>query len=101
MATSAGVSRSPFVVTVAPRVCKCVLPPKELGVSGSLERAIKLASGYWNVYLAFFGSQQVWLEWLITDIRDGRIVWRNGRLTQEGNNGNKEQSGGNGGRHAA
>lgn len=83
MATSAGIAHTPFLVTVAPRACKCVLPAKELGVRRSLASAQALIEGYWAVYLGFFGDQQIWLDWLITDRRDGRIMWRNGRRLQE------------------
>jgi hypothetical protein len=83
-ATSAGMGRVPYEASVALRVCGCAQPPKVLGTGRDLARIIKVADGYWTVYLAFFGDQQVWLEWLVTDIRDGRIMWRNGRpITEE------------------
>jgi hypothetical protein len=88
--TSAGVGRAPFVVTVAPRTCQCALPARELFKSGNRDRAIANATGYWCVYLAFFGEQLIWLDWLVTDIRDGRIIWRNGRHTQEGKGNGKQ-----------
>lgn len=84
MPGAASISRTPFLVTVAPRVCACRLPPKELGRRRNADRAIADVSGYWNVYLAFFGEQQIWLDWLVTDLRDGRVIWRNGRQLTEG-----------------
>jgi hypothetical protein len=75
----ARVGVTPYVVTVAPKVCTCRLPAMELGTRKRLDVAIALVEGYWAVYLAFFGGQQIWLDWLVTDQRDGRIMWRNGR----------------------
>jgi len=46
-----------------------------------LEKAVRVISGYWNVYLGFFGDQLVWLHFQITDTRTGRVVWHNGRIT--------------------
>jgi len=52
-----------------------------LGRAQKLESAIRLIEGYWNVYLAFFGEQMVWLHFQITDVRDGRVIWHNGRVS--------------------
>lgn len=84
MNTSAGIARTPYLVSVAPRVCSCNWAPKELGRFRKLDRALSTVEGYWNVYLAFFGDQQIWLNWTVVDLRDGRILWRNGRRTTEG-----------------
>jgi hypothetical protein len=84
MSRAAGISRNPYLFAVAPRVCMCTLPPRELGRFRKIERALTDARGYWNVYLAFFGEQQIWLDWYVTDLRDGRIIWRNGRHLTEG-----------------
>lgn len=82
MATTAGMHRAPFLMTVAARVCQCQHAPKELGRSRTLERAVTVIGGYWNVYLAFFGEQVVWLDFQVIDLRDGRLVWHNGRHTR-------------------
>lgn len=50
-----------------------------LGRSHDPDKAIRLISGYWNVYLAFYGDQMVWLYFQVIDTRDGTVVWRNGR----------------------
>lgn len=55
----------------------------ELGRRGTADRAIAIASGYWNVYLGFFGDQMLWLHFSVVDLRDGRLVWRNGRQVKE------------------
>ena len=77
--TTAGIALRPFLVSVAPRVCSCNLPPRDLGRYKRAEKAIAEIGGYWNVYVGFFGDQQMWLDFLVTDLRSGRIVWRNGR----------------------
>jgi hypothetical protein len=83
-ATSAGIGRAPYEASVSLRVCSCGSAPKVLGVGRDLDRVIRVADGYWTVYLTFFGDQLVWLEWIVTDVRDGRIMWRNGRrITEE------------------
>ena len=82
---AASTARAPFLATVSARACNCRQAPKELGRAQRMEKALKLIEGYWNVYLAFFGDQVVWLDFLVVDTRTGRVVWRNGRqtLTQE------------------
>jgi hypothetical protein len=52
-----------------------------IGRTQQLEKAVRVISGYWNVYLGFFGDQLVWLHFQVTDTRTGRVVWRNGRYT--------------------
>jgi hypothetical protein len=84
MSTSAGIARLPYLVTVGPRVCSCQLPAKDIGRCKTLHKALSIVEGYWNVYLGFFGDQQIWLDFLVTDLRDGVILWRNGRPTAEG-----------------
>ena len=88
MNAGAGVSLGPlcYVVTIEARVCGCTGPSNIFGRFRRLDRAVKLVTGYWSVYLAFYGDQLVWLHFLITDLRDGRVVWRNGQLltTKEG-----------------
>lgn len=69
----------PFHATVHARVCQCQQEPMLLGRAHAEERAVTLISGYWNVYLAFFGDQMIWLTFLVTDTRTGLIIWRNGR----------------------
>lgn len=77
-------SATPFLIGVAPRVCSCKLPAKELGMFKRPQKAIAEISGYWNVYVGFFGDQMMWLDFTVTDVRDGRVVWKNGRqLTEE------------------
>lgn len=83
MKTSAGMFRAPFLGTVEAKVCGCKQAPKELFTARSLERAIANITGYWSIYLTFFGDQIVWLEFTIVDTRDGVVMWRNGRPTQE------------------
>lgn len=77
--TTAGIASRPFQVSVAPRVCSCKLPSRDFGRFKRAEKAIAEIGGYWNVYIGFFGDQQMWLDFLVTDLRSGRIVWRNGR----------------------
>lgn len=84
---AAGIALRPFYVSVAPRVCSCNLPAKDLGRFKRKERAIAEITGYWSIYLGFFGDQMVWLDFLVTDLRSGEIVWRNGRPTTGGTNG--------------
>lgn len=44
--------------------------------------------GYWNIYVTFFGDQTFWLEFIVVDVRDGRIVWKNGQpMKEEASNG--------------
>src|SRR5258706_9209380 len=81
--TSAGIAAAPYMATVGARVCTCVSPTKELGRSRDLPRAITRIAGYWNVYLAFYGDQIVWLNFDVIDLRDGTVVWRNGRHTNK------------------
>lgn len=83
MSTAAGISYTPYLATVAPRICQCKLPARELARRRKMAPAIKLIEGYWNVYLGFFGDQVIWLDFLVIDLRDGRIVWRNGRQLVE------------------
>lgn len=82
MATTAGLARAPFLMTVTARVCQCQQAPKVLGNARTIERAEAVIGGYWNVYLGFFGDQVVWLDFQIVDLRDGQVVWRNGRRTR-------------------
>lgn len=83
MNTVAGLARTPFLLTVTARACRCNQAPKELGRAQKYERALSKMEGYWNVYLGFFGDQIVWLNFQIIDLRDGRVCWRNGRSTSE------------------
>jgi hypothetical protein len=83
VSTSAGIVRAPFLMTVEARVCRCRLAPKELGARRSLDKAVAEISGYWNVYLGFFGDQVPWLDFTVVDIRDGQVMWRNGRPPTE------------------
>lgn len=71
----------PFEVTIHARVCSCAKPPLIVGRAQRLETAVRMISGYWNVYLGFFGDQLVWLHFQVTDMRTGRVVWHNGRTT--------------------
>lgn len=70
-------------MTIHARVCSCNKPPFVIGRTQKLETAVRTISGYWNVYLGFFGDQLVWLHFQITDISDGRVVWHNGRATKQ------------------
>ncbi len=76
-------ARAPFLCEVRPRVCGCRQPAKDLGARQTLERAETVIGGYWNVYLAFFGDQMIWLDWTVTDVRDGRLWWHNGHRVKE------------------
>lgn len=71
---------TPYLVTVSVRLCGCKPPWRVLSTRKRLDAALRDAEGYWNVYLAFFGDQQVWLTWLVVDQRDSKIIWRDGRL---------------------
>jgi len=84
MRTAKGVSRAPYVGMVQPRVCECKCDPKELFTARTEARAIAMISGYWNIYVTFYGTQTFWLEFIVVDVQDGRIVWKNGQPTKEG-----------------
>lgn len=92
MLTSRGISARPFQVGVTPRVCDCNLPIKELSCHKNMEKAIETIQGYWNVYVGFFGEQTFWLHFVVTDLRDGTIVWRNGRREKEEENAAETES---------
>lgn len=86
MTTSAGIGRFPYELTVHLMACPCDGPVKSLGKSRKLSRLVKDAEGFWNVYLAFFGDLVQIVSFVIVDVRDGQIMWRNGRLTDGGCN---------------
>ena len=71
-----------YELTVEAKVCNCPGPPTVLWTGRILDRGVSVADGYWALYLAFWGDQIVWLWFTITDIRDGQVVWRNGRPTK-------------------
>lgn len=70
-----------YEMTIHARTCHCDQAPMRLGRTAELAKAVRVISGYWNVYLAFFGDQLVWLHFQVTDIHTGRVVWHNGRAT--------------------
>lgn len=76
-------SATPFLVSVAPRVCRCHMQAKELSVHKLPKAAVRTIEGYWNVYVGFFGDQTMWLDFMVTDTRDGKVIWKNGRLLTE------------------
>lgn len=76
-----------YIFTIAPRVCNCPADPRVFATARVLDRIVKTANGYHAVYDGFFGDQLMWLDFLIVDIRDGRIVWRDGRLMEGINDG--------------
>lgn len=86
MVTAAGVARNPYLATVSPRVCKCVNPSMELVRARKLENAVRVITGYWSVYVGFFGDQLMWLDWIVVDTRTGQVLWRNGRHTTKEEN---------------
>lgn len=71
-----------FELTVEAKVCSCPTPPMPLAMARKLDRILPVAEGYWTVYLNFWGDQMVWVLFTITDVRDGTVVWRNGRLME-------------------
>lgn len=81
METSAGLAHAPFLAQVSAKACKCNGPVFEVGRARTAERAVERIVGYWNVYIGFYGNQLVWMMFDVVDIRDGRVVWRNGRYT--------------------
>ncbi len=85
--TSKGMARAPYHLYARARVCRCVLPPQPFGTFRTLPRAVDVATGYWNVMVAFYGDQIFWLHWDVVDIRDGVVVWSDGRLTRGDENG--------------
>lgn len=97
-ATSRGITRSPYLVQGYARVCECSKAVADLGSSSTLDRAIKNAEGYWNVYLGFYGDQAVVFHWQVVDRRDGRVMWRDGRqlITEEEHRGITDQEPGPG-----
>lgn len=84
--TSAGMARTPYVLTVRPRVCDCRLPLRELATARDADRLIAVAKGYMNVIGAFYGDQQLILHFDVVDVRDGRVIWRDGRAETTGRN---------------
>lgn len=68
-----------YLLQVSPRVCNCVLPARELGTSKSLTKLEINGMGYWSLFLAFFGEMFPFLQFTIVDMRDGTVMWRNGR----------------------
>lgn len=76
--TSAGIARAPYEIRAIARVCRCTLPAQSYGTARILDRAIERAAGYWNVMVAFYGDQVLWLHWEVVDLRDGTVVWRDG-----------------------
>lgn len=78
---------SPYVTQVTSRTCACRQGGKQLSRHKILANAVATIGGYWNVYLAFFGDQMVWLDFTVTDVRDGKLMWRNGRTVVEEKNG--------------
>lgn len=84
--------RITYEFTITPRVCACPGKPTVFATGRNLDRLIARADGYWNVFLGFFGDQVIWLSFDIIDVRDGRLVWRNGRQqTGSASNGIEEQ----------
>ena len=79
--------RYPFVAEIRARTCKCRQAPLNVGAFKTLDRALVEVGGYWSIYLAFFGDQQVWLEFTVTDLRDGALKWRDGHHIREEENG--------------
>jgi hypothetical protein len=75
---------SPFHVVVGLRVCKCRGPEDLLSKHKVYDRAVMVADGYWQVYLAFFGHLVNIVQFSIVDARDGAVLWRNGRHTRQG-----------------
>lgn len=67
-------------LTITPHVCECKLRPQVFATGRVLERLVVKASGYYEVYIGFYGDQTRWLDFEIVDIRDGQVLWRNGRL---------------------
>lgn len=82
-----------YEATISARVCACTQAPTSYGRSADLDRLIARFRGYYNVYLAFFGDQLVWLNFDIADVHTGQIVWRNGRLTTGSDHGTLDKQG--------
>ena len=83
-----------YVLTIAPRVCACQTPAPVFATGRNLDRIITVATGYWSVWDGFFGDQQLWLEFLVIDTRDGRVVWRNGRREDGVQDGDQQEQAG-------
>lgn len=90
-ATSAGIARSPYLLTVRPRACRCVLPAHELGVFRDWERATQRADGYWALYVGFYGDYELILWFEIVDRRTGEVLWRNGKPTRRRSSDNQTE----------
>lgn len=73
-----------FILTITPAVCSCQLEQVAFATGRSLDRIIERAESYWAIWKAFYADQTQWLEFLVVDIRDGQLMWRNGART-EGN----------------
>lgn len=74
----------PYEATIHARTCRCDQPPFRIGRFQKEETAVRVISGYWNIYLGFFGDQLVWLHFQVVDVRTGLVVWHNGRATTPG-----------------
>jgi hypothetical protein len=73
-------------------VCRCTLPAHELSRHRIWDNAVKTAAGYWNIYAAFYGQYQLILWFEIIDVRDGKVLWRNGKPTQRRSSGDESQA---------
>jgi len=76
-------NNTPFHVTAELRLCKCGNPVTNLGRYKRYDRAEAEASGYWNVFLEFFGNHVSIVFYSIVDVRDGTVLWINGRTQQK------------------
>lgn len=73
-----------YAVEVTLVACRCDGPVTQLGRTKRYDRAVTMADGYWAVYLGFFGHLTHLVNFSIVDMRDGVLLWRNGRHTTEG-----------------
>jgi hypothetical protein len=72
-----------YLLQVSPRVCECVLPARELATAKDLVSIEKKGGFYWQLFLSFFGDMHPFLHFTIVDMRDGTVMWRNGRRLNE------------------
>ena len=82
--TGAQQGRAPYHLLVSLSACRCDLSPQTMGTARDVDRLVPAAQGYWDLYVAFWGHLPRLLSVSIVDVRDGAVMWRNGKsLLQE------------------
>ena len=77
----------PYEVRGEVRLCRCHLDSGPRSRHRKVERAIAEAAGTWNIICAFYGDHPLNITVFVVDVRDGTIVWRDGRHQREDQDG--------------